>query len=196
VSAAELPRKTVSLEEGISVENPPCPVCGEPLFGWATLPLSQVPVRRCENCGIGIAGVPPPRDEVLATLSGSTRPVPNRSAAMARISASGWAGIDRDTKVVFSEDAVKRLGRTGRSRPALLLATQTLLNSFTFGHNVGLGLIGRGSATPAELLWQRRIDTAISVLASPVVLIAAAVLEGAGSLAGRGGALAIRSSDA
>lgn len=189
--AAAAPRGTVPLEAGIGPDNPPCPVCGEPLFGWATLPLSDVPVRRCETCDLGVAGEPPSRAEALEILRGSGERVPNRRAMVARLGASGWAGIERGRRLIFSKEAARRLGARARTRPSVSLAAQTLLNSFTFGHNIGLGMLGRAEPAPAPARWQRRIDRAISVLASPVILVAAAVAEAIGSAAGRGGALRV-----
>ncbi len=190
MSTAETPRRTVPLEAGLSPDNPPCPVCGEPLFGWATLPLSEVGVRRCETCSLAVAGDPPPREELIAELAEARGPIANRSSLIAWIGVSGWAGIERSRTVCFSRDAVRRLGFRPSVRPAFGLATQTILNSFTFGHNVGLGWFGRGEATPADELWKRRIDNCITVLASPVVLIAATFIEVTGAIFKRGGSIA------
>ncbi len=68
---------------------------------------------------------------------------------------------------------------------------QTLLNSFTFGHNVALGRLGRATATPAEKPWQRRLDLGISLLATPLALPAALIAELVAAAAGRGGRLTI-----
>lgn len=191
MSAAEAPRRTVPLEAGLSPDNPPCPVCGEPLFGWATLPLSEVPVRRCETCGIGVAGEPPTLAEAVADLRSAGSRVPNRRGMIARFGASGWAGIEKSRPLMFTADSAGRLGATAKARPSVAIPTQTLLNSFTFGHNIALGRLGRAEATPAGERWQRRIDGAISVLASPVVLVAAIVAEVAATLARRPSALAV-----
>ena len=44
--------RVVPLEAGAGPENPPCPACGEPLFGWiGEKPGLPGPVRRCESCG-------------------------------------------------------------------------------------------------------------------------------------------------
>jgi hypothetical protein len=65
----------------------------------------------------------------------------------------------------------------------------TMLNSFTWGRNVALGAIGRAAPAPAAKRWQRAMDATISVLATPLVLVAALLAETAGALAGRGGLL-------
>ena len=50
-------RPVVPLEAGASPENPPCPACGEPLFGWIDQrPGLAGPVSRCESCGLGVVG--------------------------------------------------------------------------------------------------------------------------------------------
>lgn len=191
MSAAEAPRRTVPLEAGLSADNPPCPVCGEPLFGWATLPLSDVPVRRCETCGLGVAGEPPTFAGAVADLRSAGGRVPNRRGMIARFGASGWAGIEKGRRLMFTKDSAGRLGAHAKARPSVAIPTQTLLNSFTFGHNIALGRLGRAEATPADERWQRRIDGAISVLASPVVLVAAVVAEVVATVARRPSALAV-----
>lgn len=192
MNTAEKPQRTVPLEAGLSPDNPPCPVCGEPLFGWATLPQSEVGVRRCETCSVAVAGDPPPREELIAELAEARGPVPNRSSLIAWIGVSGWAGIERSRRVSFSRESVRQLGFDGSVRPAFLLASQTILNSFTFGHNVALGWLGRGEATPADEPWKRNIDGFITVLASPVVVIAATLIELTGSAFRRGGRISLK----
>lgn len=195
MSASELPTRTVPLEAGRSAENPPCPACGEPLFGWATLPLSEVPVRRCETCGLGVAGDPPTRDEAVAELRATGGTTPNRGAMIARFGAAGWAGIEKGRRLMFTTGSVKRLGFKAKVRPSVAIAGQTLLNSFTFGHNIALAKLGRAEATPAAEPWQRRIDNWISVLASPVVLVAAVATELIATVAWHGASLAIGPDD-
>jgi hypothetical protein len=69
---------------------------------------------------------------------------------------------------------------------------QTLLNSFTFGHNVALGRLGRASEVPAAQRWQRRVDLVVSVLAAPLVGVFALLLEGIAAICGWGGSLEAR----
>ena len=64
-----------------------------------------------------------------------------------------------------------------------------MLNSFTWGRNVALGAIGRAPPVPAAKRWQRAMDATISVLATPVVLVAALLSETVAGLVGRGGVL-------
>src|SRR5436853_2830856 len=59
----------VPLEAGAGPDNPPCPACGEPLFGWlAEEDRLGAPVRRCESCGLGIVGESAGTEEALAAL--------------------------------------------------------------------------------------------------------------------------------
>jgi hypothetical protein len=195
---------TVPLEAGIGPANPPCPVCGEPLFGWATGP-NGVAVRRCEACGLGVAGDPGDEAGVLEALEqlrvGGGDPryrIPNRASLQAWVGGSGWAAIEAGARYLLTPEAVRRLvaGRDQtiervRWRPGAGIAAMsgTLLNSFTFGHNVALGALGRAAARPARRPWQRGLDYFISVVATPVVLLAAVLLETGGAIAGRGGVL-------
>jgi hypothetical protein len=184
----------VDLRTATSSENPPCPVCGDPLFGWALLRDGEVPVRRCETCGLGLIGAAAGREEVLATLArlGDDGPAspPNRASLQAWIGQSGWAALDQQRRFLLTPDAVRRLGGgpTG-SRAAVAAMWQTLLNSFTFGHNVALGRLGRAIPTEAGERWQRGLDLSISLLAAPLLMLIAAPLELGAALAGRGGAL-------
>jgi hypothetical protein len=148
-----------------------------------------VAVRRCERCGLGVAGGVAGREEVLAALSGQTR-IPNGASFQARLGGSGWAGLEPGRRFLFTPESLRQLGVEGISeRPSLAGAWQTLLNAFTFGHNVALARLGRGSSTAAARPWQRALDAVVSVLASPLVLVGAILLEGAAAIAGRGGAL-------
>lgn len=195
----------VPLEAGIGPANPPCPACGEPLFGWATAP-DGAPVRRCEACGLGVVGEPGAQTEALAELErlrieGGGDPVfriANRAGFAAWIGGKAWAPVEAGHGYLFTPEAVRRLVaardqklvRT-RWRPWAGIAAMwgTLLNSFTFGRNVALGALGRATPVPAQRASQRGLDALVSVLAAPIVLIAAALLETGAGLAGRGGVL-------
>jgi hypothetical protein len=196
---------TVPLEAGIGPANPPCPACGEPLFGWATAP-DAAPVRRCEACGLGVVGDPGDEAEALAGLErlrieGGDDPryrIANRASLQASLGGSGWALIEAGSRYLFTAEAVRRLasGRDQqvarvrwRAGASVVSMWGTLLNSFTWGRNVALGALGRAVATPAGRPWQRAIDTFISVVATPLVLLAAVLMETGGALAGRGGVL-------
>jgi hypothetical protein len=195
---------TVPLEAGIGPENPPCPACGEPLFGWVT--VGGAPVRRCESCGLGVVGEPGDEVEALGELErsrvrdrgGLRYRIANRASLQAWIGGRGWAPIEAETRYLFTPESVRRLiaardqeiGRV-RWRPAAGVAAMwgTLLNSFTWGRNVALGALGRARSAPAGHPWQRGLDAFISVAAALPVLLVAALLETGAALAGRGGML-------
>jgi hypothetical protein len=198
-------QRTVPLEAGIGPANPPCPACGEPLFGWATAP-GGAPVRRCEACGLGVVGDPGGEDEALAALEalrvgGGDDPryrIANRASLQASVGASGWAQIEPGSRFLFTPEAVRRLASARdqelvgvRWLPGASVAAMwaTLLNSFTWGRNVAAGALGQATPTSASRRWQRTMDAVISVLATPIVLVAALLLESGAAAAGRGGAL-------
>jgi hypothetical protein len=203
VTAGARPR-TVPLEAGIGPENPPCPACGEPLFGWMT--VGGAAVRRCESCGLGVVGDPGDETGALAELErlrvadgdGARYRIANRTSLQAWIGGRGWAPIGVGTRFLFTPEAVRRLvaGRDQeiervRWRPAASLATMwgTLLNSFTWGRNVALGALGRAPAAPAQRPWQRGLDGFISIAVALPVLLVAALLEAGAAPVGRGGML-------
>lgn len=196
----------VPLEAGAGPENPPCPACGEPLFGWLSpRPDWRGPVSRCESCGLGVDGAPGEPDEALRELDRLGREgrprVANRASYAASLGSAGWAGLEPGGRYFFTVESVRRLVarrdqvvKSSRWAPAAGLAAtwQTLLNSVTFGHNVALAALGRGEAARAKHRWQRRIDALASVvLAIPALLIAIPV-ELAGGIFGRGAVISMR----
>jgi hypothetical protein len=201
------PQRTpvVPLEAGAGPDNPPCPACGEPLFGWlAARPGFGAPVRRCESCGLGVVGESAGPQEALAELDRAHHErlwVANRAGFAASLGGAGWAGLTPNARYLFTVESVRRLlaqrdqvVRTARwsPQPSLWLTWQTLLNSVTFGHNVALGIFGRGAAVPAPKRWQRRIDAlATVVLAIPALLITIPI-ELAGAALGRGAVVSLR----
>jgi hypothetical protein len=195
----------VPLEAGAGPENPPCPACGEPLFGWIDPgPALAGPVRRCESCGLGIAGKPPSGEEVLRELdrlrSGEAIRFANRSSLSAWIGGTGWAGLEPGTRCLFTVETVQRLVarrdqvvKRTRWAPGAGVATmwQTVLNGFTFGRNVALGALGRSAAAPADRPWQRRLDGLISVVVAVPALLIALPLELSAAACKRGSAVSV-----
>jgi hypothetical protein len=178
--------RRVPLEAGAGPDNPPCPACGEPLFGWlAEEDRLGAPVRRCESCGLGIVGESAGTEEalhVLDSLGDQERVrIVNRASLACSIGSAGWAGLVPGVHYLFTVEAVRRLvaqrDQVVRRRrwvpgPSLAQTWQTLLNSVTFGHNVALAALGSGPAAPAEEPWQRRIDALASiVLAIPAAIV-------------------------
>jgi hypothetical protein len=201
------PKDVVPLEAGLGPSNPPCPACGEPLFGWTT--ARDEPVRRCEACGLAVIGEPGERGDVLAELEHHRVQggddlryrMPNRASFQAWLGGGAWAPIASGTTYLFTREAVRRLVSdrdqvlSGSSwRPGAGVATMwaTLVNTFTFGRNTGLAAFGRGVAEPAAKPWQRRLDAFINVVTAPVVLPVALVFEAIAAVAGRGGAMELR----
>jgi predicted RNA-binding Zn-ribbon protein involved in translation (DUF1610 family) len=203
---AESPHTVVPLEAGAGPDNPPCPACGEPLFGWIAQKRGLAgPVRRCESCGLGVFGEPEGPETALRELDrlreGETIRIENRAGYACSLGGAGWSGLRPDARHLFTVEAVRRLVarrdqivKKRRWLPLAGLAAtwQTLLNSVTFGRNVALGALRGAPAVSAAEPWQRGIDGLASVvLALPALLIAIPV-ELCGGLVGRGAVISIR----
>jgi hypothetical protein len=194
----------VPLEAGAGPENPPCPACGEPLFGWlATQPGLAGPVSRCESCGLGVVNAPGEPGEALHALGllGGDPRIVNRGSFAASLGNAGWAGLEPGARYLFTVESVRRLVarrdqvvKSSRWAPAASLAAtwQTLLNSVTFGHNVALAALGRAQASRARHRWQRRIDALASIVLAIPALVIALPIELAGGLLGRGAVIGLR----
>ena len=195
----------VPLEAGAGPENPPCPACGEPLFGWLSpQPGLDGPVSRCESCGLGVAGGAGEPGEALRDLDrhgGEAPRIANRGSYAAALGSAGWAGLEPGSRYLFTVESARRLVarrdqvvRSRRWAPAAGLAAtwQTLLNSVTFGHNVALDALGRAQGVKAAHPWQRRIDALASVVLALPALLIALPIELAGGLTGRGAVYSLR----
>jgi hypothetical protein len=196
----------VPLEAGAGPDNPPCPACGEPLFGWIdSRPGLAGPVSRCESCGLGVVGEPAEPAEALARLdrvtAGSRIRIANRAGFSAWIGGAGWSGLSPDSRFLYTAEAVRRLVANrdqvvGRSRWApgagIVEMWQTILNGFTFGRNIALAGLGRGTAVPAGEPWQRNLDAVISVLVAVPAMVFAVPLELISAATRRGGVLDLR----
>jgi hypothetical protein len=200
------PRR-VPLEAGASPENPPCPACGEPLFGWlAEQERLGAPVSRCEACGLGIVGGSRGTEEALAALdrlgaAGERARIVDRQGFACSVGGAGWAGLEPGAHYLFTVESVRRLiaerdqvVRRRRWAPGagFKITWQTLLNSVTFGHNVALAALGAGTAAPAEERWQRRIDALASVVLAIPAAIIAVPIELSGALFRRGAVVDLR----
>jgi hypothetical protein len=198
--SAQQPTTVVPLEAGAGPENPPCPACGEPLFGWMDARYGLAgPVSRCESCGLGAVDGPGDAAEALRELDRLERSgrigIANRAGFSAWIGGAGWAGLEPEARYLFTVEAVRRLvaqrdqivvRARWSPRGGVAAMWQTLLNSATFGHNVIVG-----SANPAARRWQRRIDwLTVAVLAIPA-LIVALPLELCGAALRRGSAVSL-----
>jgi hypothetical protein len=197
----------VPLEAGAGPENPPCPACGEPLFGWIDRRAGLAgPVSRCESCGLGVVGEPGGAEEALRELdrlgeAGRTAAIADRAGFSAWIGGAGWAGLERGSRYLFTVESVRRLVArrdqvvsSARWSPGRGIAAmwQTILNGFTFGRNIALGALGRSAAVPAGKPWQRRLDALITIVVSVPALLAAIPLELTAAALRRGGASTLR----
>ncbi|HEY5941642.1 MAG TPA: hypothetical protein VIT89_02120 [Solirubrobacterales bacterium] len=200
------PTHVVPLEAGAGPDNPPCPACGEPLFGWiGDKPGLAGPVRRCESCGLAVAGDPAGAEEALRELDrlreGETIRIDNRASFACSLGSAGWSGLQPGARHLFTVESVRRLVarrdqvvKARRWVPGAGLAAtwQTLLNSVTFGRNVALGALREMPAVPAPEPWQRRIDALASVVLAIPALLVAIPVELAGGLCGRGAVIRVR----
>ncbi|HET7484454.1 MAG TPA: hypothetical protein VFJ64_03680 [Solirubrobacterales bacterium] len=196
----------VPLEAGAGPENPPCPACGEPLFGWIdSRPGLAGPVSRCESCGLGVVGDAGSLAEALAALDRRDEAnrvrIANRASFSAWIGGAGWAGLEPGSRYLFTVESVRRLVANRdqvvakvRWSPGAGIATmwQTILNGFTFGRNIALGTLGRTTAVPAEKPWQQRLDILISLLVAIPALLVAIPLELTAAATRRGSAISLR----
>ena len=198
--------RVVPLEAGAGPENPPCPACGEPLFGWiGEKPGLPGPVRRCESCGLGVVGAPDGPEQALRELDSLREAdayrIVNRGSFACALGGAGWFGLQPQAQRLFTLESVRRLVahrdqvvKSRRWLPGASLAAtwQTLLNSVTFGHNVALGALRGAPAMPAAEAWQRRIDILASVVLALPALLVAIPVELAGAAVGRGAVYALR----
>lgn len=196
----------VPLKAGAGPDNPPCPACGEPLFGWIDQrPGLAGPVSRCESCGLGVVGGPGSAEEALRELdrigSGQGVTIADRSGFSAWVGGAGWAGLERESRYLFTVEAVRRLvahrdqvvkSTRWSAGKGITAMWQTILNGFTFGRNGALGALGRSTAVPAGQPWQRRLDTLINVVVAIPALLFAVPLELAAAALRRGGATTLK----
>jgi hypothetical protein len=135
-----------------------------------------------------------------ALREGDDPRIANRASFACSLGGAGWAGLQPDTRYLFTVEAVRRLVarrdqvvKVQRWRPlASLTATwQTLLNSVTFGRNVALGALRDAPAVPAARPWQRRIDVLASIVGAIPALAIAIPVELLGGITGRGAVISI-----
>jgi hypothetical protein len=196
----------VPLEAGAGPENPPCPACGEPLFGWIDQRAGLAgPVSRCESCGLGVVGDAGSAEDAVGGLDPGTRRatirIENRAGFAAWIGGAGWAGLEPGSHYLYTAEAVRRLiarrdqvAASSRWAPGAGIRAmwQTVLNGFTFGRNVAIAALGIGTGAPAEKRWQRRMDVGISIVVAVPAMLFAVPLELIAAACHRGGALDIR----
>jgi hypothetical protein len=197
----------VPREAGAGPDNPPCPACGEPLFGLISArPGLAGSVRVCESCGLGTIGEVGETAEALAELdrhaAGGALVIANRGGFAAWLGGAGWSGLQPGARYLFTAEAVRRLVANRDQVVAsvrwvpgggIAAMWQTVLNSITFGRNVALAALGGAArAVPARRPWQRRLDAVISVLVAIPAMAIAVPVELIGAALRRGGTLRLR----
>jgi hypothetical protein len=184
-------------------DPPPCPACGEPLFGWAVVGSrdpqrpGEVVLDRCEACGLGIAHGE--RSVDLAASEGGVVVVANRRSWQAGIGAAHWAALDPPARGTYpTPEALGLLCDRAGLEPVRLRQPplgvnqvwmwQTLLNAFTFHDNFALDVL-RGRLRPGNSrgVTAFAIDALVSVVATLPVAIVSLPLELLAVVAGRGG---------
>ena len=184
-------RPVVPLEAGAGPENPPCPACGEPLFGWIDLragprrpgqPLRELRPRRRRRAGraprtpcagwtarprTGRSGSP----TAAASPPGSAAPAGPGLRAGRPLPLHGRGGAPAGRP--------PRPGRAprpaGRRAPASRRCGRRSSTASPSAATSRSAALGRAEAVPAEKPWQRRMDAVISVVvAVPALLFAAA----------------------
>jgi hypothetical protein len=180
----------------------PCPLCGEPLYGWVTPDARRV-LDRCENCGLVVErGVAVDLAEEWRALGdGPTVSLPNRASLQATIGIDGWAALGlAPGELVLTRRSLELLARrndasiesaaTPPTRRAQAWMWQTLLNGLTFHRNFAREWRA-GRLRPSSAISRPRfcVDLIATVLAAPLVVLVSAPLELAAALLGRGGEL-------
>lgn len=199
----DLPK--VPLEAGLGPENPPCPACGEPLFPWLELPGERGLAERCEECELGITGAIGTAEDCLAeiergTVEDGSFAWDNRASWQRSLTGAGWWALESSLDYRFTPESLElvlavgsRRVRSRRWLPGRSIAGmwQSIINTFTFGQNVGLGAVGRAPSVEPARFWMRLLDLFITaVLAIPAIVIAV-TLESLAALAGKAGSYSV-----
>jgi hypothetical protein len=193
----------------------PCPLCGEPLYGWIALRRpgsnrAQPPaiLDRCENCGValerGVQVDPAGEWEAICSPAGNGAgaiAIPDRASLQAAIGVDGWAAISesrgrllltRSSLELLAERNGYALGQQrwpawGRNQRWMW---QTLLNGLTFHPNFAREWrAGRLRAATARSRLTYAVDVVVTVLGAPLVALVSFPLEAVAALARRGGEL-------
>jgi hypothetical protein len=194
--------------------QPPCPACGEPLYGWLTIAgpggVERL-LRRCEHCGLGLAADLEP-EQIPGVLLDEARDLgrgrlelrlANRSSVQARLGARHWAALGAERRLYPTPQSLPALAAFAGARVVAIASPQsrraqgwmwqTLVNAFTLSENVARELRSRRlEASGVRARTRLVLDLAVTVLAALPVALVSAPLEAAAALTGRGGELAAR----
>ena len=192
-----------------------CPVCGQSLYPWVTLPgadsAAERMLDRCEGCGVAVErnvsiDLDAELEAISITLPDGSRSVeaPNRASLQAGIGGEGWAAIDIGEGHVLhtprSLDLLaERSGHTLESTGFAVMGRnqawmwQTLLNGLTlhpnFAREARAGRLrpssGRGRAAFT-------VDLVATALAAPLVALVSVPLELIAVALRRGGLIRAR----
>lgn len=196
-------------------EEPPCPLCSQPLYAWIVLPAraaeasvglpleseSERVLGRCENCG---AALERGREIELAAewamiADGDRVAAPNRASLQAAIGVEGWAAMPlvRGQLLLTPASLALLAERTGHEVEAVRTPVgkrpqawmwQTLLNGLTFHPNFAREVrAGRLRPSSARSRTAFALDTVVTILGAPLVALISVPLELAAALARRGG---------
>jgi hypothetical protein len=189
--------------------SPPCPACGEPLYGWidapATDPRSEgsYVVDRCESCGLGMAGIDGEGAAVDLPTPDTERRLANRASWQAGIGGEHWAALDlpaqpllltpRSLELLLARRGLRaaRLRQTVFGRNQLWM-WQTLINAFTFHDNFAREVLRRRlTVGTSRNVIAFAVDAAISILAALPIALIAILLELAAIVLNRGGEMVV-----
>jgi hypothetical protein len=192
---------------GAGAIHAPCPLCGEPLYGWIVVAPPGGDERvlvRCENCGTVLergAEVDLAEEWSALRSAGDAISIPNRGSLQATIGLDGWAAIDlapgrllvtRRGLELLAERNQASLGdvRTPQRRRSQAWMWQTLLNGLTFHPNFARELRA-GRLGPSTAISRPRffVDLVVTVLGAPLVALVSLPLEAAAAAIRRGGEL-------
>lgn len=183
----------------------------EASVGMTLNPADERIVDRCEDCGVAVERG---REvDLAAEWEAVCRPgeagvreieVPNRASLQAWIGEAGWAAIDRfPGRLVLTPGSLALLAehndhtlerpRSPQSRRAQAWMWQTMLNGLTFHPNFAREIrAGRLRLRNARSTLTFVVDSIVTVLGAPLILLVSAPMELGGALAGRGGIMAAR----
>jgi hypothetical protein len=161
-------------------------------------------IVRCEECGVALdrnreVDFGAEWEAIAGSASADVVAAPNRASLQAAIGVEGWAGIGtgagallltpRSLELLATRTGA-RLGRvrtpvTGRAQAWMW---QTLLNGLTFHPNFARE-VRAGHLRPANARsrWAFALDTVVTILAAPLVLLVSVPLELGAAVLRRGG---------
>jgi len=180
----------------------------EASVGIPLAPEHERVVDRCENCGVALErgreiDLTAEWEAVCSAGEAGARVVeiPNRASLQAWIGEAGWAAVGLfPGHLILTPASLALLAernahiidrpRTPSSRRAQAWMWQTMLNGLTFHPNFAREVrAGRLRMANARSRFRFVVDSIVTVLGAPLVLLVSAPIELGGALARRGGEL-------